>query len=84
MEKEAKIKLTGLWEKLDKKGTTFFTGNLGSGKILIYKNSYKTKENQPDYIVYLAEIRKKEDGQSFDKTGSLMEPPQYAEDEIPF
>ena len=54
------IKLTGLWENTTKRGETYFKGNLGSGQVLVFKNKYKKGENDPDYVMYLAEKEKKE------------------------
>ena len=56
------IKLTGLWKHEDKNGQIYYSGNLGSGRILIYKNSYKEEDKHPDLVMYIAEIEKKEDG----------------------
>jgi len=49
-----KVMLTGLWLKKQEDGTPYFTGNLGMGNILIFKNKHKTSENSPDYFMFLA------------------------------
>lgn len=50
-----KIMLSGLWLKKDSQGRMYMTGNFGlSGKLLVFKNTNKTKETQPDYFLYLA------------------------------
>jgi uncharacterized protein (DUF736 family) len=67
-EKKPMIEVTGLWEKRDKNGNTFFTGSLGGVSVMIFKNSKKQKENQPDWRVYFAEkdFEKKPQSQSDD------------------
>ena len=58
--KDGLIKLTGLWEKRGKNGV-YFQGKLGySANILIFENQYKSSEQDPDYILYLARSVKKE------------------------
>ncbi len=56
------IELTGLWEKKDKNGNTFFSGKIGRANVFIFKNTQKEKENQPDYRLMVGEPKKKEDG----------------------
>lgn len=54
------IRLTGLWKNKGKDGNTFLSGNLnGISSLLIMPNTYKKKENEPDYIVYLKAAEKK-------------------------
>jgi len=48
------ILLTGLWLKTSKKGKKYFSGNMGQNRLLIYKNENKTKDTQPDYLLYIA------------------------------
>ena len=51
------LKRTGaLWKKTDKNGKEYLAGNidfgaLGVSAIMIFENSFKEKENQPDYIL---------------------------------
>ena len=55
------IKLTGIWINTDKQGRKYMKGKLGTADILIYKNSYKKEgDKQPDYNLFLAENKKKE------------------------
>lgn len=51
---DGKILLTGLWLHKDSTGTPYFTGNLGTGTVLIFKNKNKTGETSPDYFMFLA------------------------------
>jgi len=56
------IKLTGLWKNKTKDGKQYLTGGLGYGaKILIFPNSYKEKESDPDYIAYIAAKEQKDE-----------------------
>ena len=50
------IKVGGLWKNKDKNGNDYFSGNFTYGtKLLVMTNSYKDKENDPDYMVYIAQ-----------------------------
>ena len=65
-------KISGLWINKDKNGNEYFTGGVGgvSGKdtfsltsahkILILKNTFKKKENDPDYNLFIAPKKDKE------------------------
>ena len=65
-------KISGLWKKADRNGDVFFSGAVGgvSGedtftltadhKILIFKNTYKEKENDPDYNLFMAPKKDKD------------------------
>ena len=55
------IKVGWLWKNKDKNGNDYFSGNFTYGtKLLVMTNSYKDKENDPDYMVYIAQKEKKE------------------------
>lgn len=47
------IELTGLWKSKTKGGAMMLTGYIGNARLRIFKNSYKEKEGQPDYIAYV-------------------------------
>jgi len=49
------IKLTTLWKNQTKDGQFYLSGTLGNSRILIFPNGYKQKNNDPDFIVYVAE-----------------------------
>ena len=50
-----KIKLTGLWKNTSKNGQVFYAGNLGpAARLLVFKNSFKKGEKEPDLVLYLA------------------------------
>ena len=60
------IRITGLWEKVGKRGV-YFQGQLSpSVNILIFKNQYKSSVHDPDYIFYLARPGKKEESKDHD------------------
>ena len=60
-------KVTGLWAKKSSHGKNYMTAPLdkremedamrsvGKGRLMIFKNTYKRKEEQPDYILYVTE-----------------------------
>jgi len=75
------IPLTGLWEGTDKNQNKFFSGNLGNARVMVFKNTKKEKDNQPDYIVYLDEKKKKEE--SSQESAQPASSPQQ-EDDLPF
>jgi len=52
------IKIGALWLQTSKDGKKFMTGNFGDAKLVVMKNDYKTTDNHPDYIVYIAEVQK--------------------------
>ena len=55
------IKIGGLWKNKDKNGNDYFSGNFTYGtKLLVMSNTYKDKDNDPDYMVYIAQKEKKE------------------------
>jgi hypothetical protein len=58
-----RIKLGGLWLNKTRDGKEYLSGNLnGNVKILIFKNDYRTAENQPTHVMYLAPIEKEAEG----------------------
>lgn len=58
-----KIKLTGLWKEKDLNGQTVLKAKLGAFYVSIYPNSFKKKDNEPDYILYFTqkEFKNKEE-----------------------
>ena len=46
-------KMCGMWENKDKNGNKYFSGKLEDGtKIVMFTNTYRDKENSPDYNLY--------------------------------
>ena len=55
------IKIGGLWKNKDKNGNDYFSGSFTYGtKLLVMSNTYKEKDNDPDYMVYIDNKEKKE------------------------
>ena len=53
MPRENQIKLSGLWLNESKKGIKYFSGSNDGKKYTIFKNTYKEKDSQPDYNLYV-------------------------------
>jgi uncharacterized protein (DUF736 family) len=55
------IPLGGLWKNTSANGDSYLQGKLSpTVRILIFKNKYKTADNQPDFQIYLAPVPKPE------------------------
>jgi len=86
------IKITSLWKNKSKSGTEYLSGYLGDSKIMVFPNGYKKEDKHPDYVVYIAPNKKKDEGQSdrsnqFPENKQSQEPQgkeQQAIDDIPF
>lgn len=66
------LKIGGLWSNKDKKGNEYFSGDFTFGtKILIYKNTYKEKESDPDYVAYLSPKQKKGEAKTRPETADI-------------
>jgi len=56
-----RIKLGGLWLNRTKDGREYLSGRLSpTVKILIFQNDFKTNENQPSHVMYLAPVETEE------------------------
>ena len=64
------IQLAGFWKKDSKNGRTYYTGKLGNGKLLLFKNDKKESEKQPDLILYIVA---EEHGKEKSKQGTQEE-----------
>lgn len=47
-------KLGALWQKEDKNGNTYFSGNCNGEKITVFANGFKDADNKPDFIIMKA------------------------------
>jgi uncharacterized protein (DUF736 family) len=55
------IKIGGLWKNKDKNDNDYFSGGFTYGtKLLVMANTFKEKDNEPDYIVYIGKKDKPE------------------------
>ena len=52
MPRENQEKLSGLWLNETKNGQKYFSGKNDGFKYTIFKNGFKEKDIQPDYILY--------------------------------
>ena len=53
------VKLTGLWEDTDRNGHQYFSGKINAiSKVLIMPNTFKKKDSEPDYFLYLAPVER--------------------------
>lgn len=59
-----------LWTKTSAKGDKFLSGTIRVGdtavQIVIFKNGYKEKDNQPDWRIYKSKPRETQEGFSSD------------------
>jgi hypothetical protein len=70
------LKVTGLWVNEGANGQKYFSGTMGNIRIVIFKNTFKAdSSNEPDYILYFDEQKKKE----VPKSSS-----DISDDDIPF
>ena len=74
MPRENQEKLSGLWLNETKNGQKYFSGKNDGFKNTIFKNGFKEKDNQPDYILYREPVEEQNA-----PNPSLPDP-----DEIPF
>ena len=42
------INVTGLWKNKDKNGNTYYAGNMGGVRVLIFQNDKKGNDKAPD------------------------------------
>ena len=55
------MQVSGLWKNTSANGDMYLQGKLGNSvRILIFKNKYKTADNQPDYQIYFAPVERRE------------------------
>lgn len=52
------IKICGLWQGEDKNRNPYYSGSVGGVKFLIFKNTRKEKDKQPDYQLFIDENQK--------------------------
>lgn len=54
-EQKPMLQLGGLWVNESKKGNKYMSGYLGNLSLKIFRNTFKKNDNEPDYVMYLAE-----------------------------
>lgn len=55
------IQLAAFWKKESKNGRTYYQGQLGDGRLLLFKNEHRDNEKHPDLILYIVPINQKRD-----------------------
>lgn len=56
-----KIRILSFWKNTTKEGEMYLSASFGQGrKVMIFKNKYKNKDTDPDYVAYLCEDEKQE------------------------
>lgn len=74
-----RVRLTGLWKNTDKNGNPYLSGSAGMAKIMIFPNTRKVGEKDPDYYLDLFSRDKQEGGE---RSGDRQQPRE--EENIPF
>ena len=57
------IPLTGLWKHTSRSGTEYLSGSLGGAKLLVFRNTRKDKDSQPDWLIYIAAKPQRDDAE---------------------
>ncbi len=52
------LNVTGLWLNKSKSGVSYMSGSLGNLRVLIFRNTHKTQDKQPDYQLCFAPSNK--------------------------
>lgn len=52
------VNIGGLWVNKSKNGEFYFSGYMNGAKLLIFKNQFKEKDSQPDYVMYVTKADK--------------------------
>ena len=55
------VRLGGLWKNETKDGKTYLSGTFGGARLMIFPNGFKEKDNDPDYVVTIAQSQSKKD-----------------------
>jgi hypothetical protein len=63
------IKIAGLYEKTSAKGNRYFVGRLNGARLLMFANTEKQGEKDPDWHLYVQE-REESSGQSHSHRGT--------------
>jgi len=58
------IQLSAFWKKTSKEGRIYYTGRLGNGRLLLFKNEKKESEKHPDLILYIVPENEKKEGRN--------------------
>lgn len=86
---DAKIKLTGLWKKTASNGNVYLSGPMsGSSVLMVFPNTRKNGERDPDYLCYMyPRVKKDAEDKSFTQQPQEQAAPvphKQNVDDIPF
>lgn len=65
------VSIGGLWLNKSKNGEYYFSGYFNNARLIIFKNQFKEKDSQPDYVMYITKPDKqaeKTDAAEFEST----------------
>lgn len=74
MNDNKKVSLGGLWTKETKAGDKYLSGKLNFCYLNIFKNKFKKKDSDPDWVMTLTQPEKKEapkTQQTFDESNDI-------------
>jgi len=54
-DKQPMVKLAGVYEKTSQKGNKYFVGRLNGARLLMFANTDKKDEKDPDWLLYVQE-----------------------------
>jgi hypothetical protein len=79
------IRVMGLWENTDKRGNKYLSGSIGGVRVMIFANTFKQGEREPDYRLFISQRSQEERGGAAAGPMNTDLPPQTGpEDDIPF
>ena len=83
----AEQSIGALWVKEGKKGK-YFTGVVELGdrkvKVVVFKNGYKDKENQPDWRIFESKPMEQRSGGAEKRAKEVLGAADFEDDPIPF
>ena len=88
-EKTPFLSVMGLWENTDKRGNKYLSGNLGGLRVMIFKNTFKQNEKEPDYRMSITQAAPRNRDEATDQTAQTrpnttnFDAP-IVDDDIPF
>ena len=54
------LRVGGLWRNQSKDGKTYLAGSVGGLRVFVFENKFKDGENDPDYILSVAQGKQKD------------------------
>ena len=89
MARDDMIKIGAFWERETLKGDKFLSGtSFDKGRLIMFRNGFKEKDNQPDWILYIQPQRRKEEESERESGEEVFDNPKLDEvdddDSVPF